>query len=61
MKYIILITWKNGNQEVFPTLTGFLVKHHVAPINTINNYISRRNKPYICEECIIQKIKINRE
>ncbi len=61
MKSIILVTWKNGTQEAYSTLTGFLVKHHVAPINTINNYISRKGDPFICDECIIQKIKINRD
>ena len=60
MKYAILITWKDSSQEIFPTLTGFLAKHSIAPINTINNYISRKGEPFICDECIIQKIKINR-
>ena len=60
MKYIILITWKDGTQQVYATLTSFLAEHSVAPINTINNYISRKNEAFICDQCIIQKFKITR-
>lgn len=60
MKYIILILWKDGKLEVYPTLTGFLVDHHVAPINTINNYITRKGVPFECEQCTIIKLKITR-
>ena len=60
MKNVILITWNNGKQEIFSTLTGFLKKHSIASRDTINNYISRKGSPYVNEQCIIQKIKINR-
>ena len=61
MKHIILITWKNGKKEVFPTLTKFLIEHSVASIATINNYISRKKIPYECDECTVEKLQINRK
>lgn len=61
MKFIILVTWKNNDkQEVYPTLTSLLDAHNIAPINTINNYISRKKEIFECDQCKIEKIKINR-
>ena len=61
MKFAILITWKNGEQQIYPTLTKFVGDHNVAPINTINNHISRKKQPFVCDECTIQKIEIKRD
>jgi hypothetical protein len=61
MKYVIIVTWSDDRQEAYPTLTSLLAKHEIAPINTINNYISRKGVPYTCDKCIIQKIKIIRD
>jgi hypothetical protein len=60
MKYAILVTWSDGRQEIYPTLTGLLAEHSIAPINTINNYISRKNTAFTNSDCIIQKIKVKR-
>lgn len=61
MKNIILITWKDtGEQQVYPTLTKFNKAYKIAPLETINNYISRKKMPYECGSCKIEKKKIVR-
>lgn len=61
MKYVILVKWSDNDQEeVYPTLTSFLSKHPIAPIDTINNYLSRKKEIFKCESCTIKKLEINR-
>lgn len=62
MKYVIIVKWLATDEiEVFPTLTSFLDKHPIAPIDTINNYISRKKQVFECEQCLVTKIEINRK
>lgn len=62
MKHVIIVNWiKEKKTEAYPTLTSFLAQHPVAPINTINNYISRKRVPYMNTKCIIEKLEIKRE
>jgi len=61
MKYIILVKWLDtGVEEVYPTLTSLIEKHKIAPIDTINNYLSRKKENYTCDKCIIKKLEIKR-
>tara|TARA_B100001287_G_C22686610_1_gene534259 strand:- start:31951 stop:32160 length:210 start_codon:yes stop_codon:yes gene_type:complete len=61
MKFVILVKWKKTNlEEVYPTLTSFLASHPIAPIDTINNYLSRKKENFETEDCIIKKLEINR-
>ena len=58
---VIHVMWLDGrdkNIEIWSNLRAFHDKYHVAPINTINNFLSRSKEPFRNDICIVSRLPI---
>lgn len=61
MKYVLILTNKStGERQVYATLNRLLDEHMIAPIHTINNYISRKKISYENDQWLIEKKEVLR-